>query len=83
MIVSDGVCFVRLRNRLCYVLIKSSGSPVVKYMTVIYACHTSRVGDVIIQARATTGKDEAFRVSAALPQWKWIRLDCYIQDSKV
>nr|XP_033477060.1 protein sel-1 homolog 3-like isoform X1 [Epinephelus lanceolatus] len=40
-------------------------------------------GDVIIQARATTGKDEAFRVSAALPQWKWIRLDCYIQDSKV
>ncbi|XP_035504340.2 protein sel-1 homolog 3 isoform X1 [Scophthalmus maximus] len=40
-------------------------------------------GDVIIQARVTTGEDEAFRVSAALPLWKWIRLDCYIQDSKL
>ncbi|XP_026160908.1 protein sel-1 homolog 3 isoform X2 [Mastacembelus armatus] len=40
-------------------------------------------GDIIIQARVTTGKDEAFRVRAALPLWKWIRLDCYIQDSKV
>lgn len=49
----------------------------------IYDCRVSCVGDVIIQARVTTGEDEAFRVSAALPLWKWIRLDCYIQDSKV
>lgn len=34
MIVSDDVCLVRLWNRLCYVLIKSFGYPVVKYMTV-------------------------------------------------
>ncbi|XP_029906417.1 protein sel-1 homolog 3 [Myripristis murdjan] len=40
-------------------------------------------GDVIIQARLTTGRDEAFRSHVALPLWKWIRLDCYIQDSKV
>lgn len=40
-------------------------------------------GDVIIQARLTTGGDEAFRSHVALPLWKWIRLDCYIQDSKV
>uniref|UniRef100_A0A3Q0QU68 SEL1L family member 3 n=1 Tax=Amphilophus citrinellus TaxID=61819 RepID=A0A3Q0QU68_AMPCI len=30
-----------------------------------------------------TGADEAFQARAALPLWKWIRLDCYIQDSKV
>ncbi|XP_039985010.1 protein sel-1 homolog 3 isoform X2 [Xiphias gladius] len=40
-------------------------------------------GDLIIQARVTTGEDEAFRARVALPLWKWIRLDCYIQDSKV
>nr|XP_043900763.1 protein sel-1 homolog 3 [Solea senegalensis] len=40
-------------------------------------------GDVIIQARLTTGEDEAFRARAALPLWKWIRLDCSVQDSKV
>ncbi|KAM9358011.1 protein sel-1 homolog 3 [Symphorus nematophorus] len=40
-------------------------------------------GDVIIQARVTTGEDEAFQASVVLPLWKWIRLDCYIQDSKV
>ncbi|XP_071343140.1 protein sel-1 homolog 3 [Trachinotus anak] len=40
-------------------------------------------GDVIIQARVTTGEDEAFRAGAALPLRKWIRLDCYIRDSKV
>nr|XP_046248204.1 protein sel-1 homolog 3 isoform X2 [Scatophagus argus] len=40
-------------------------------------------GDVIIQARVTTGEDEAFRASVVLPLWKWIRLDCYIQESKV
>ncbi|XP_022614767.1 protein sel-1 homolog 3-like [Seriola dumerili] len=40
-------------------------------------------GDVIIQARVTTGEDEAFQTSIALPLWKWIRLDCYIRDSKV
>ncbi|XP_044054603.1 protein sel-1 homolog 3 isoform X2 [Siniperca chuatsi] len=40
-------------------------------------------GDVIIQARVTKGEDEAFQASAVLPLWKWIRLDCYIQDSKV
>uniref|UniRef100_UPI003AAF89C0 protein sel-1 homolog 3 n=1 Tax=Centroberyx gerrardi TaxID=166262 RepID=UPI003AAF89C0 len=40
-------------------------------------------GDVIIQARLTTGGDEAFRSHVVLPLWKWIRLDCYIQDSKV
>lgn len=77
MIVSD-VCFMRLWNRLCYVLIKSFGSPVVKY-----DCHISCVGDVIIQARVTTGEDEAFQASVVLPLRKWIRLDCYIQDSKV
>lgn len=70
--------FVGLLNRLCYVLIKTVESPVVKYMTPI-----SCVGNVIIQARVTTGEDEAFRATAVLPLWKWIRLDCYIQDSKV
>ncbi|XP_067453772.1 protein sel-1 homolog 3 [Thunnus thynnus] len=40
-------------------------------------------GDIIIQARVTTGEDEAFRTSVVLPLRKWIRLDCYIQDSKV
>ncbi|XP_059197524.1 protein sel-1 homolog 3 [Centropristis striata] len=40
-------------------------------------------GDVIIQARVTTGEDEAFRARVVLPRRKWIRLDCYIQDSKV
>ncbi|XP_023284508.1 protein sel-1 homolog 3-like isoform X1 [Seriola lalandi dorsalis] len=40
-------------------------------------------GDVIIQARVTTGEDEAFQARVALPLWKWIRLDCYIRDSKV
>ncbi|XP_017278998.1 protein sel-1 homolog 3 [Kryptolebias marmoratus] len=40
-------------------------------------------GDIIIQARMTTGEDEAFRASVMLPLWKWIRLDCYILDSKV
>lgn len=49
----------------------------------IYDCHISCVGDIIIQARVTTGKDEAFRTSVMLPLQKWIRLDCYIQDSKV
>ncbi|XP_047442199.1 protein sel-1 homolog 3 isoform X2 [Mugil cephalus] len=40
-------------------------------------------GDIIIQARVTTGEYEAFLASVMLPLWKWIRLDCYIQDSKV
>ncbi|XP_068176249.1 protein sel-1 homolog 3 [Antennarius striatus] len=40
-------------------------------------------GDVIIQAHVTTGEDEAFRANMELPLWKWIRLDCYIQNSKV
>ncbi|XP_069378563.1 protein sel-1 homolog 3 isoform X2 [Paralichthys olivaceus] len=40
-------------------------------------------GDVIIQARLTTGEEEAFQVSVALPLRKWIRLDCSIQNSKV
>lgn len=30
-----------------------------------------------------TGADEAFRTSRALPLWKWIRLDCYVEDSEV
>ena len=49
----------------------------------IYKCDISHVGDVIIQARLTRGEDEAFRASLFLPLRKWIRLDCYIQDSKV
>uniref|UniRef100_A0A3Q1IK76 Uncharacterized protein n=1 Tax=Anabas testudineus TaxID=64144 RepID=A0A3Q1IK76_ANATE len=40
-------------------------------------------GNVVIQARVTTGEDEAFRASVVLPLWKWVRLDCYIRDSKV
>ncbi|MEQ2181845.1 hypothetical protein GOODEAATRI_015802, partial [Goodea atripinnis] len=43
----------------------------------------SETGDIIIQARVTTGEDEAFRTHLMLPLWKWIRLDCYILDSKV
>lgn len=43
----------------------------------------SETGDIIIQARVTTGGDEAFRAHLMLPLWKWIRLDCYILDSKV
>lgn len=49
----------------------------------IYDCHISCVGNVVIQARVTTGEDEAFRASVVLPLWKWVRLDCYIRDSKV
>ncbi|XP_074523997.1 protein sel-1 homolog 3 [Halichoeres trimaculatus] len=40
-------------------------------------------GDVMIQARMTTGEDDAFRAVMAMPLRKWIRLDCYIEDSKV
>ncbi|XP_041648116.1 protein sel-1 homolog 3-like [Cheilinus undulatus] len=40
-------------------------------------------GDVVIQVRLTSGEDDAFRAGLTLPLWKWIRLDCYIQDSKV
>ncbi|CAB1439267.1 unnamed protein product [Pleuronectes platessa] len=40
-------------------------------------------GDIIIQARLTTGEEEAFKVSVTLPLRKWIRLDCSIQDPKV
>ncbi|XP_069006057.1 protein sel-1 homolog 3 [Embiotoca jacksoni] len=43
----------------------------------------SDTGNVIIQARATTGGDGAFRASVVLPLRKWIRLDCYILDSEV
>lgn len=50
---------------------------------VIYDCHISCVGDVIIQARLTEGDDEAFRTNVELPLWKWIRLDCYVVGSKV
>lgn len=49
----------------------------------IYKCRISLVGDVIIQARLARGEDEAFRTSLLLPLRKWIRLDCYIQDSEV
>ncbi|XP_053715256.1 protein sel-1 homolog 3-like [Synchiropus splendidus] len=40
-------------------------------------------GDIIIQARLTTEEDEALRAAVALPLRKWIRLDAYIQNSKV
>ncbi|KAM4739983.1 protein sel-1 homolog 3 [Anableps anableps] len=43
----------------------------------------SETGDIIIQARLTTREDEAFQSHLMLPLWKWIRLDCYILDSKV
>lgn len=49
----------------------------------IYDCHLSFVGGVMIQARVTSGEDEAFRANLVFPLRKWIRLDCYIQDSKV
>ncbi|XP_028260580.1 protein sel-1 homolog 3 [Parambassis ranga] len=45
--------------------------------------HLTETGDIIIQTRVTTGEDEAFQATLGLPLWKWIRLDCYIQDSKV
>uniref|UniRef100_A0A3Q4AT08 Uncharacterized protein n=1 Tax=Mola mola TaxID=94237 RepID=A0A3Q4AT08_MOLML len=40
-------------------------------------------GGVMIQARVTRGEDEAFQANVVFPLRKWIRLDCYIQDSKV
>ncbi|KAM9384073.1 protein sel-1 homolog 3 isoform 2-T2 [Pholidichthys leucotaenia] len=40
-------------------------------------------GDTIIQVHLTTGEDAAFQANQALPLQKWIRLDCYIQDTKV
>ncbi|XP_029939860.1 protein sel-1 homolog 3 isoform X2 [Salarias fasciatus] len=40
-------------------------------------------GNIVVQARMTTGKDGAFLINVALPLWKWIRLDCFIQHSKV
>lgn len=49
----------------------------------IYDCHICCVGDVIIQARVTTGEDEASQASVVLPLWKWVGMDCYIQDSMV
>lgn len=49
----------------------------------IYDCHISGVGNVMIQARLTTGEDDAFRAVMVMPLRKWIRLDCYIEDSKV
>lgn len=49
----------------------------------IHDCHLCRTGNIIIQARKITGEDEAFQVQAMLPLLKWIRLDCYIQDSEV
>lgn len=78
MIVSDGVCFVRLWDRLSYIN-KECWIP----WGEIYVCHFSRAGHVIIQARVTAGEDEAFQTSAVLPLRKWIRLDCYIQNSQV
>ncbi|KAM4629257.1 protein sel-1 homolog 3 [Polymixia lowei] len=45
--------------------------------------HLTNTGNVIIQARMTAGGDEAFQSHVVLPLWTWIRLDCYIQDSKV
>ncbi|XP_056132793.1 protein sel-1 homolog 3 [Lampris incognitus] len=48
-----------------------------------FLMHLTNAGDVIIQARLTTGRDQAFQSHAALPRWTWIRLDCYIQQSKV
>lgn len=49
----------------------------------IYDSHISCAGNIIIQARVTTGEDEAFHARVVLPLRKWIRLDCYIQDTKV
>ncbi|KAM4549430.1 protein sel-1 homolog 3 isoform 1-T1 [Odontesthes bonariensis] len=43
----------------------------------------SDTGEIIIQAHMTTGEDEAFQATIVLPLWKWIRLDCYVLDSKV
>ncbi|XP_038131845.1 protein sel-1 homolog 3 [Cyprinodon tularosa] len=43
----------------------------------------SETGDIIIQARLKSGEDEAFKAVLMLPLWNWIRLDCYIVDSKV
>lgn len=67
------------RNRLRHVLIRecqiSRGD--------VYDCHISCAGNIIIQARVTTGVDEAFQTSVELPLRKWIRLDCYIHDSEV
>lgn len=71
--------FINNASTKKYVLIKSFGSPVVKFTTVI----PCRTGNIIIQARKITGEDEAFQVQAMLPLLKWIRLDCYIQDSEV
>ncbi|KAK2907555.1 hypothetical protein Q8A73_008628 [Channa argus] len=62
------------------------------WIYLLSGCHTSYVGSsimwigtrsVITQARVTSGEDEAFRARVVLPLWKWIRLVCYIQDSKL
>ncbi|KAJ7986538.1 hypothetical protein DPEC_G00340900 [Dallia pectoralis] len=43
----------------------------------------TNTGDVIIQVRLTSGGDQAFRAHTAMPLFTWIRLDCFIQHSKV
>ncbi|XP_071010448.1 protein sel-1 homolog 3 [Oncorhynchus clarkii lewisi] len=43
----------------------------------------TNTGDIIIQVRVVSGGDKAFRAHTALPLWTWIRLDCFIQGSKV
>lgn len=76
---SDDVCFRAAQEQTALCINKelwiSSGE--------IYDCHIFCAGDIIIQARLITGEDEAFRTHLMLPLWKWIRLDCYILDSKV
>lgn len=79
MIMSDDVCFVKLWKQTVLCINKELWM----YCGEIYGGHISCVGNVITQARVTSGEDEAFRARVVLPRWKWIRLDCYIQDSKV
>uniref|UniRef100_UPI0037E8532C protein sel-1 homolog 3 isoform X2 n=1 Tax=Semicossyphus pulcher TaxID=241346 RepID=UPI0037E8532C len=43
----------------------------------------THAGDVIIQVRVTTGREEAFEAGVELPLRKWIRLDCTIRDAQV
>ncbi|XP_075901467.1 protein sel-1 homolog 3 isoform X2 [Nelusetta ayraudi] len=67
------------RAKLCGIIHHMDGND--SYNSVLM--QLTDAGDIIIQTRVTMGADEAFRTNRALPLGKWIRLDCYVQDSEV
>ncbi|XP_068448886.1 protein sel-1 homolog 3 [Clinocottus analis] len=69
----------RCRQKLCGVVhhVSRTGA----YDSVLM--QLTDTGDIIVQVRVASGEDEAFQAEAAMPNRKWIRLDCYIQNTEV